>query len=170
MNEAYFKQLNLIKNSSLDMDAAHKYVDSLIKVEEWVPVLKSSSTKCLDILAKQKNEIIAEFEKAPFNIKKEECNVFYMAFGWCVSMQMFEVNWWLNCWKGQFLIYWNIDRIALKSFGLRNHNAKKARNGLKNAEIKWKLGWFSMTKVPAVKSLNEMTLLIVKWIICWWTE
>lgn len=94
MNEAYFKAVNLTtKDNKVDVDAAHKYVDNLVKAEEWKPVLKNVATKCLDILSKQHNEIEAAFEKDPFNIKKGECNVFYMAFGWCASMQMFDVSW-----------------------------------------------------------------------------
>lgn len=92
MNEAYFKAVNLTKDNKLDVEAAHKYVDELVKMEDWKPVLKTVATKCLDILSKQKDEIESEFEKAPFNIKKGECNVFYMAFGWCASMQMFDVS------------------------------------------------------------------------------
>lgn len=61
-------------------------------MEDWKPIMTSIFKKCYDHLTKKKAEIEAEFEKAPFNIKKSECNVFYMVFKMCFSDEMFVVS------------------------------------------------------------------------------
>lgn len=92
MTEAMFKEMKLIKDNSVDKDAMLKYLDTQIKDASWKPVMKESTEECFKDIVEKKDEIAKELEKAPFNIKKDQCNVIFMSMVTCIHLEGFEVR------------------------------------------------------------------------------
>lgn len=97
MTEAMFKEMKLIKDNSVDKDAMLKYLDTQIKDASWKPVMKESTEECFKDLVEKKDEIAKELEKAPFNIKKDQCNVIFMSMVTCIHLEGFEVRIRITC-------------------------------------------------------------------------
>lgn len=87
-----FKELKLVKDNVIDKDAFIKFVDTEIKEACWKPVIKASFEKChTDVMAK-KDDIMTTWEKAPFEIKKDQCQPIFMAILGCLAVADFEVK------------------------------------------------------------------------------
>jgi hypothetical protein len=83
--------LDLVKDNKLDIELLKKLIDSTVKDDFWKPVLKGSVDFCIKKVSDEKEKFDLEFEKAPFNIKKGECNTSYMLIATCVFMESFKV-------------------------------------------------------------------------------
>lgn len=92
MTEALLKELNIVKNGDIDMTVIDKFVDEFIDDAKWRKVLKNACNDCYKRLKPKMQEIRAKMEAAPFNIKKEDCDVKFMAFSTCVTFEKFLVN------------------------------------------------------------------------------
>lgn len=87
-----FKELKLVKDNAIDKDAVISHLDKEIKEAHWKPVLKAAVEECHKDIMGQKDKIIAELEKAPFNIKKDQCNVLFMSMVTCIHLEGFGVR------------------------------------------------------------------------------
>lgn len=85
------KEMKLLKDINIDKDACLKYVDTQTKDAIWKPIMKASTEECFSELSTKRDEISKELEEAPFNIKKDQCNVMPMAFLTCVHLTSFAV-------------------------------------------------------------------------------
>lgn len=81
-----------MKDDDVDLNAVEKYIDENFDDEKWKKVLKTSCEECHDRLKPKMQEIRAKMEGAPFNIKKDQCDVKFMAFMTCVSLERFSVT------------------------------------------------------------------------------
>lgn len=88
-----FTELKMIKDNAMDKDAMLKQVDAGVKEASWKPVMKAATEQCFTDVTKDKDEIVKTLEAAPFNIKKDQCNVLYMSMMTCVHLEAFSVNW-----------------------------------------------------------------------------
>lgn len=86
-SEGFFKELKLIKGDTIDKDAFLKYVEVQIKEELWKPFTKVVIEKCFDKVSSDFAKIAAALGAEPFNIKKEECSVFYLSMNNCMFNQ-----------------------------------------------------------------------------------
>jgi hypothetical protein len=91
MSEGIFKEKKLIKDDLFDKDAISKHIDKEVVEPFWKPVMKAASEECIKDITAKKDEIVKELERAPFNIKKEQCNPVYMSMITCVHLEGFEV-------------------------------------------------------------------------------
>lgn len=87
-----FNEMKLVKNNAIDKDATLKYLDENTKEASWKPIMKSSFDECLTEITEKSAEIVKELEQTPFNIKKDQCNVIYMAMITCIHLESFVVN------------------------------------------------------------------------------
>lgn len=79
VSEGIFKELKLVKDNGLDKDALVKHIDGTIKDDNWKPVMKTAAEQCYKEITAKNDDIVKEMEAAPFNIKKEQCNVIYVS-------------------------------------------------------------------------------------------
>lgn len=86
-SEGFFKELKLIKGDTIDKDSFLKYVEVQIKEELWKPRTKVVIEKCFAKVSAAIAKIAAALGAEPFNIKKEECNVFYLSMTNCMFDQ-----------------------------------------------------------------------------------
>lgn len=84
--------LGLMKNGSIDKDAALSYVDKNLDNDEWKSVYKVAVEVCLKEIDKDLSEIIKKFEDAPFYIKSDQCNVKSMSLITCINLEGFSVS------------------------------------------------------------------------------
>jgi hypothetical protein len=87
-----FNESKLMKNTDLDKDAVLAFIDKEMKDATWKSAMKATAEECLKDVAEQKDKIIAELEKAPFNIKKDQCNVLPMSMVTCIHLEGFVVS------------------------------------------------------------------------------
>lgn len=87
-----FKELKLAKEDAFDKDAIVAHLEKDIKEANWKPVMKAAAEECIKDILAQKDKIITELEKAPFNIKKDQCNVLYMSMVTCIHLEGFGVR------------------------------------------------------------------------------
>jgi hypothetical protein len=71
------------------------YMDKEIKDAHWKTALKATVEECHKEVKAQKDKILGELEKAPFNVKKDQCNALPMAMITCIHLEGFVVsrNW-----------------------------------------------------------------------------
>lgn len=101
------KGSKLIKNNDIDKEAAMKFVDLSVTDSAWNSIYKLATEECLKEVDETFPEIQKKLEKAPFNIKKDQCNVKYMELVSCIESQVFMV------------VYFQFNFIYLtKRFGL----------------------------------------------------
>lgn len=81
----------LLKENDVDKDGLLKYLDSAIDDEKWRKIFKTSFEMCLKEVNEKIEEIQKKFEEAPHNIKKEKCNVKFMAIKTCTMLEAFKV-------------------------------------------------------------------------------
>ena len=84
--------LGLIKNGSIDKDAALSYVNKTVDNDEWKSVYKVAVEVCSKEIDKNYSEIVKKFEVAPFNISSDQCNVKYMSLVTCINLEGFSVS------------------------------------------------------------------------------
>lgn len=79
-------------DGTVDKDAFMKHLDDSMKDPSWKAVMKAAGEECHKDISSKKDEIANELEKAPFNIKKDQCNVQYMSTITCVHLEGFVVR------------------------------------------------------------------------------
>jgi hypothetical protein len=72
VTEAMFKELKLIKNDTVDKEAMINHLDKEVKDPNWKPVMKAACDECFKDIMAEKDKIVTELEKEPFNIKKDQ--------------------------------------------------------------------------------------------------
>lgn len=92
MSEALFKELKFVKDGNVDKDAVQKYVETETKEAFWKPVFKSVIEDCVKTITAKKDDVIKELEKAPFNMKKDQCDVIPMTTVACFHIKSFAVK------------------------------------------------------------------------------
>jgi chromosome condensin MukBEF complex kleisin-like MukF subunit len=80
-----------VKDKNLDKDAIMKYVEDNIEQNDWKTLIKSSFEVCLKEVVEKLPEIQKKLEAAPFNLKKDECDVQFIAVAFCASMETIKV-------------------------------------------------------------------------------
>lgn len=86
------KELKLLNaQNDLDKVASFKHVDVAINDIEWKPVYRMAVHECFKEVNEELVDIIKEFEAPPYNIKKDQCNVKFVAFGTCTRLEAFTV-------------------------------------------------------------------------------
>lgn len=81
----------LLKEKDVDKDRLLEYLDSNVDDEKWRDIFKASFQICLKEVNEKIAEIQKKFEEAPHNIKKEQCNVKFMAIKTCTMLEAFKV-------------------------------------------------------------------------------
>jgi hypothetical protein len=84
--------MKLSKNNAIDKEAMQKQVATATKDAFWKPVLRDVVEKCYNDVTAKKDRIVAEMEKSPYNVRRDQCNVLFMAMITCVQLQSFAVN------------------------------------------------------------------------------
>lgn len=86
------KELKLLNaQNDLDKAASLKHVDVAINDIEWKPVYRMAVHECFKEVNEELVDIIKEFEAPPYNIRKDQCNVKFVAFGTCTRLEAFTV-------------------------------------------------------------------------------
>lgn len=86
------KELKLAKGDVFDQDAVVSYLEMKATEPLWKEPFKAIGELCSKEIAAKKDEILKEFEKAPFNVKKEQCNAVYNYMMHCVTFEAFKVS------------------------------------------------------------------------------
>jgi Mor family transcriptional regulator len=86
------QETKLLKDKDIDKDGLLKHLDTAIDDDKWREIFKSSFETCLKEVNEKISEIQKKFEEAPHNIKKEQCNVKFMAIKTCTVLEAFKVN------------------------------------------------------------------------------
>lgn len=81
----------LVKDTEIDKEATMKLVDLSVTDETWKPIYKMASEKCFKELDETFPENQKKLEKAPFYIKRDQCNAKYMELVSCIESQVFMV-------------------------------------------------------------------------------
>ncbi|KAL7024924.1 hypothetical protein ACKWTF_013253 [Chironomus riparius] len=98
--QVIFNDMKLVKDNTVDKDAFQKMVDSYVTkdVEYWRQPLKDAYDHCQKTLMSDLAKVTDFFSKPPYNIKKEDCDVQYVALFTCIHLDSFA-----NCptaaWK-----------------------------------------------------------------------
>lgn len=69
-----------------------KHLESSVKDPIWKPILKVAIENCMKDVVIKKDEIVKELEKAPFNIKTDQCNSIFLAMFSCIQLESFAVT------------------------------------------------------------------------------
>lgn len=91
-NEILVKELNLNKGNLIDEDIVMKFLDMKAPNTIWMTQMRINGRKCLNDTIVKRNEIIKTFEKAPFTIKMDQCNVIFHYLVHCISFEQLKVN------------------------------------------------------------------------------
>lgn len=67
-----------------------KQVEGDVKEANWKPVVKAAADECIKTITAKKDDIAKALEAAPFNIKKDQCNVLFMSVMTCIHLEAFE--------------------------------------------------------------------------------
>lgn len=86
----------LIKDNDIDKDGVLKYIDAAFDEDRWKTIFKSCFQDCLKEVTDKFAEIQKKYEDAPFSIKKDQCNVKFMAVKTCTILESFKVRNLLN--------------------------------------------------------------------------
>lgn len=89
--EALFKELKVAKDDDIDEEEIIKLVDKMFEDLDWKPVLESAVNECHKKVNAKLSDVQKKMEAAPFNVKKDECNVKYGSFIVCIKAELFEV-------------------------------------------------------------------------------
>lgn len=71
------KEFKLTKDDGVDKDAALKFIEANTKEAFWKEPAKAALEKCFKEVNDKKDELLKTFEKAPFNVKKDQCNMLF---------------------------------------------------------------------------------------------
>lgn len=117
------KELKLSKDDGIDKDALLKFMETTTTEPYWKVAGKTVGEQCMTEVTTKKDEIIKAFEKAPFNIKKEQCNPIYAYMTACISFEAFKVR--FLHFKHQDRLSWGFFRNAPKKHGRITRTARR---------------------------------------------
>lgn len=101
VSEDLFKELKLVKDGELDLDAADTYLDTAFQDKKWTEAYKIAAKICQNEVALKLKSIQSKYEAPPFNMNKDDCDVKFMAMYSCITLETFIVSW----------ILWNNRRL-----------------------------------------------------------
>lgn len=87
-----FKELKLIDKDGFDVNAINKHIEQNFDDKSWKNVYRAVSEECTRRLKPRMSEIQKKLEAAPYNIKKGECDVQFMAYVTCINLESFLVR------------------------------------------------------------------------------
>lgn len=90
--EGLFKELKFVKEGDLDEAELLKYVDKVIEDNEWKPVFQAIIKDCHKKVNAKLSTVQTKMEAAPFNVKKDQCNVKYGSLLTCTKIDSFDVR------------------------------------------------------------------------------
>lgn len=86
------KALKLSANDDLDLDAHDKYFETAFDTESRKQSYIVAARKCYHEVTANLPAIISKYEAEPFNIKKDTCNIKFMAVSTCVQVEAHLVS------------------------------------------------------------------------------
>ena len=92
INEDIFHELKITNEGDVDMEATFKLFDNTFSDKIWSQSFKSAAEICFKEVTVNFAAIQSKFEAEPFNLKKEDCNVKFMAIHSCVSLETVIVS------------------------------------------------------------------------------
>lgn len=92
MTESMFNTMKFIKDGDLDEAEVSKFIEKIVDDAEWKPVLQAIMKDCHTSVKAKLPAVITKYEAAPFNVKKDQCNVEYGSIVTCMKTQSFEVT------------------------------------------------------------------------------
>lgn len=90
--EAFFKELKFAKGDDLDEEMLINFMEKVIDEAEWRPILKSVIPECNKKVNAKFSEVQKKMEAAPYNVKKDQCNVKFGSIVACIKMESFQVK------------------------------------------------------------------------------
>lgn len=69
-----------------------KYMENLSNETHWKTTFKSVGEQCLKEVTTKKDQIIKDFEKAPFSLKKDQCDPMGLYMLSCIVFESFKVK------------------------------------------------------------------------------
>lgn len=69
-----------------------KYADSIIEDAEWKPVIQTAVKECNKRVTAKLADVQKKMEAAPYNVKKDQCNVKFGSIIMCIKEQAFTVS------------------------------------------------------------------------------
>lgn len=86
--------MKLVKDNLVDKDSYVKMIDSKVPkdMDYWKQPLKDAFDQCQKSLMTDIGKITELFSKAPFNIKKEDCDAQYLIMFMCLHLDSFVVR------------------------------------------------------------------------------
>lgn len=92
VDEEIMKALKLSANDDLDLDAHDKYFETAFDTESRKQSYIVAARKCYHEVTVNLPAIISKYEAAPFNIKRDTCNIKFMAVSTCVQVEAHLVS------------------------------------------------------------------------------
>lgn len=89
MVENVYEEMKLVKDKNIDNDAVMKYLSTAFADAKWNDLFKSTFETCLNEVNEKLPEIEKKLENAPYNIKKDQCNVKFLAVTVCVALEVY---------------------------------------------------------------------------------
>lgn len=86
--ENVYQEMKLSKDKNIDKDAVLKYLSTTFADAKWNDLFKSTFETCLSEVNEKLPEIEKKLENAPYNIKKDQCNVKFLAVTVCVALEV----------------------------------------------------------------------------------
>lgn len=105
VDEEIMKGLKLAANDDLDLEAHDKYFETIFESERMKQTYIVAAKKCHQEVTAKLPAIISKYEAEPFNIKKEMCNIKFMAVTTCVQVQAHLVSGSVVANKSFFIIF-----------------------------------------------------------------
>lgn len=149
------KALKLSANDDLDLEAHDKYFETIFDSESIKQSYITAARKCYHEVTAKLPAIISKYEAEPFNIKKEACNIKFMAVTTCVQVQAHLVsgpvianksffNFFLNpdlpegicCRQAGMLRINSLDGTMLAQRLFVHRNGNESESGVKSSRIK----------------------------------
>lgn len=87
-----FKELKFIKDGDLDEAELLKYVDKIVEDADWKPVFQTIIKECHKKVNAKLADVQKKMEAAPFNVKKDQCNVKWGSILTCTKVDSFDVS------------------------------------------------------------------------------
>lgn len=87
-----FKKLELTTENDVDMEKVDKFFGEAFDNQISAQHYKAAAQKCYEEITANFKKIQEKYEAAPFGLKKNECNVKFMAMMTCVEFQTFLVK------------------------------------------------------------------------------
>lgn len=84
--------MNLSKDDDINDEEVSKFIEKVVEDSEWKTVIQAAAKECKTKVNARTADIQKKMEAAPFNVKKDQCNVKYGSYLICLRMESFKVN------------------------------------------------------------------------------